>query len=82
MTKIILTGATGFVGGTVLRQAIADPRITEIIILSRRELADKDVKDDAKIKVILQKDFQRYSPELLEQLKGAEACIWCIGGMV
>jgi len=82
MTKIILTGATGLVGGQVLKTAIADARVTSIVILSRRELDDKSLAGNSKVKTIIHKDFQRYSPELMEELKDATACIWCIGGMV
>ena len=82
MSKIVLTGATGLVGGQVLKTAIADDRISSIVVLSRRELPDKSLSDNAKVTVIIHTDFQKYSPELIAQLQGATAVIWCIGGMV
>lgn len=36
--KIIITGATGFVGSEVLRQAFKRPEITSVIVLSRKGL--------------------------------------------
>ncbi|KAI0376393.1 hypothetical protein F5Y04DRAFT_266448 [Hypomontagnella monticulosa] len=77
--KIIITGATGFVGGEVVRQAIADPRISHAFVLTRKPLPDEFSKNE-KVTVIEHKDFSSYPPELLEQLTGAEGCIWAIGG--
>jgi saccharopine dehydrogenase-like NADP-dependent oxidoreductase len=82
MSRIVLTGATGLVGGQVLKTAIADERISEIVVLSRRELPDKSLSENSKVTVVIHKDFQRYPPELITQLQGASAVIWCIGGMV
>lgn len=70
--KVILTGCTGTVGGGVFQRCIAHPSITSIIALTRRPL---DLKD-AKLTNIVKKDFLKYDQDLLEQLKGAEACIW------
>jgi uncharacterized protein YbjT (DUF2867 family) len=38
MTRILLVGATGLVGGLVLTKALADPRITSVVALTRRAL--------------------------------------------
>ncbi|OBT84906.1 hypothetical protein VE02_06543 [Pseudogymnoascus sp. 03VT05] len=37
--KVILTGATGFIGTEVLRQALIHPSITTLVVLSRRALS-------------------------------------------
>jgi uncharacterized protein YbjT (DUF2867 family) len=76
--KIILTGATGFAGGEVLKYLIADDRITSIAVLSRRALKEDQL--NSKVEVIIHEDFLTYHEELVEKLKGATACIWCIGG--
>lgn len=39
MTRLLLVGATGLVGGHVLDQALADPRITAVVAPTRRALA-------------------------------------------
>ncbi|KAI4172371.1 MAG: hypothetical protein LQ343_003630 [Gyalolechia ehrenbergii] len=39
--KIILTGATGFIGGEVLRFALLHPSINSIVVLSRRQLPNQ-----------------------------------------
>jgi len=70
--KVIVTGSTGSVGGAVLQQCIKHPSITSIIALTRRPLEVKDPK----IKTIIHTDYLTYPPELMNELEGAEACIW------
>jgi len=73
--KLIVTGATGFIGNEVLRQCIANPEVTSVLVVSRREPA-KDLMAFPKVKVILHEDFSEWPASLLEQLEGAEGCIW------
>ncbi|KAM3416338.1 hypothetical protein BST61_g7943 [Cercospora zeina] len=73
--KVILTGATGHIGGAVLQRLLAVPTVTSIIVLSRRELTIQD----AKLKTSIIKDFHHYEQDVLDQLAGAEACIWVLG---
>ncbi len=44
MISILLLGATGLVGREVLRQALADPRVTRIVAPTRRALAERHPK--------------------------------------
>ncbi|MCJ1413786.1 hypothetical protein MMC32_000111 [Xylographa parallela] len=76
--KIILTGSTGFIGNEILHQCVNSPDISSIVALSRRELP-KDVTSNAKLEVIILKDFTTYSDDVLKRLAGAEACIWALG---
>ena len=73
--KVILTGATGFAGGQALKACIADSSVSEVVALTRRELAP-EISSNAKVTVIIHKDFSEYSDELLGELSGAEVCIW------
>ncbi|KAI1381201.1 hypothetical protein F4677DRAFT_119348 [Hypoxylon crocopeplum] len=77
--RVIITGATGFLGGEVVRQAIANERITQIFILTRKSPPD-ELSKSTKVTVIEHSDFSIYPPKLLAQLAGAEGCIWAIGG--
>lgn len=72
--KLILTGATGFVGGEVLRQALADPSIEAVTVLTRRPLA----LSHPKLVSIAMPDFLDYSG-LQPGTLAADACIWCLG---
>lgn len=73
--KVILSGATGFIGSNVLKRLLDLPSVTSIIALSRRNLDTTDPK----LHVVILKDFLKYDDETLAQLSGAEACIWCLG---
>jgi nucleoside-diphosphate-sugar epimerase len=73
--KVVLTGVTGFIGSEVLTQCRADTTITSIIALSRRPLSE-DITKDPQVEVIIMEDFTTYSKKVVEQLEGADACIW------
>jgi hypothetical protein len=70
--KIILTGATGRIGGAALQSALSNPAVTTVVVLSRRDIGVQH----AKLQTIIKKDYTQYTPEELAQLEGAEACIW------
>ncbi|KAJ7504311.1 hypothetical protein B0H11DRAFT_1981622 [Mycena galericulata] len=74
--KIILAGATGFIGTEVLAQCLRNPVITSIVVLSRRPLPGIISAHPDKVHVIVMKDFKAYSTEAVKQLEGADACIW------
>ncbi|CAM1510849.1 Fc.00g083620.m01.CDS01 [Cosmosporella sp. VM-42] len=79
--KVIVTGATGMAGKEIVKQCIADARITKVVILTRRAVS-MDVESHPKAEVVMHQDYSRYSDELLRRLEGSEACIWAIGGRV
>jgi uncharacterized protein YbjT (DUF2867 family) len=71
--KVILTGCTGFIGSEVLSQCLAHPGISNIIALSRRPLPQYS---DPKLKVVILQDFTKYPDSVLEEVRGADGCIW------
>jgi uncharacterized protein YbjT (DUF2867 family) len=73
--KVILSGATGFIGSEALRQCLKSSSITSVVVLSRRNLEDS-VTSNPKLKVIIMNDFTAYPETVLKELAGAEACIW------
>lgn len=74
---LILTGATGLVGSGVLHHMINTPAVTAVSVLSRKPVPQAE--GHAKVKVIIHDDFNSYPTELLEQLRGAEGCVWAQG---
>ncbi|KIW72628.1 hypothetical protein PV04_00810 [Phialophora macrospora] len=94
MVHLILTGATGLVGSSVLSHVLSlpptsKPVIDKLSILSRSTSipwlsatpppGTPTTNTHTKIEVIEHRDFSTYPPELLERLKGADACIWALG---
>jgi len=76
--KVILTGVTGFIGHETLLQCLASPDITSIVALSRRALPDNISKSE-KLQVVMVPDFMNYTPDIIKELAGADACIWNLG---
>ncbi|KAK4192865.1 hypothetical protein QBC35DRAFT_483622 [Podospora australis] len=77
--KVIITGATGLVGSALVRECLNNNAISHAFILTRNALP-KDISANAKATVILHDDFSVYPKELLDQLAGAQGCLWSIGG--
>jgi uncharacterized protein YbjT (DUF2867 family) len=73
--KLIVAGATGFIGSHVVKQCISNPAVTSILVVARREPAT-ELSASPKVKVILHQDFSDWPSSLLDQLEGAEGCIW------
>jgi len=74
--KVILTGATGRVGGEILDQLLLHPDVSAVTALARRELAITH----AKLTTRSHRDFSTYGDELVASLEDHHACIWALGG--
>ncbi|OQE47180.1 hypothetical protein PENCOP_c001G01962 [Penicillium coprophilum] len=76
---LILTGATGLVGSSVLDAMLKNAAVSKISILSRSPVRMAEDAKDPRVHVIAHKDFESYKPELLDQLKDADGCVWALG---
>ncbi|KAI6780507.1 putative nucleoside-diphosphate-sugar epimerase protein [Emericellopsis cladophorae] len=76
--KVIISGATGLVATAVVQQSLAHPKISKVIALSRRAVELPDNADSSKLKQVLVKDYNEYPDHILEELRGAHACIWTV----
>lgn len=78
--KVIVTGATGFIGSHIVAACVASPDISSVVILTRRSVVENEndaaLKTSPKVTEIIHDDFSEYPPSLLERLKGAGGCIW------
>jgi uncharacterized protein YbjT (DUF2867 family) len=72
--KVIITGATGMVGKGVLIECLEDPKVTEILSISRRKLDF----DHPKLKELIHSDFSEFG-SVKDQLAGYDACYHCMG---
>ncbi|KAM0503471.1 hypothetical protein ACHAO3_006773 [Verticillium nonalfalfae] len=72
--KVLLTGATGSVGGAALRACLAHPAITSIVAVQRRALP-ADLASNPKITTVILRDFASWPDEVLQAHKDAAAMI-------
>ena len=86
MVHLILTGATGLVGSSVLLHVLSLPpttSITRLSILSRSPVplatSAKRMNTTTEIEIIDHKDYLSYPPEVLAKLRGAKGVIWAQG---
>jgi nucleoside-diphosphate-sugar epimerase len=73
--RIILTGATGFVGGEVLKQLLAEEAIRGVTCLSRRSVGIQQPK----LTTVLHTDFTHWPTDLARSLAAHDAVIWALG---
>ncbi|KAK3378982.1 hypothetical protein B0T24DRAFT_674813 [Lasiosphaeria ovina] len=75
--KVVLTGATGYIGAELLNQLVQHPEVTSVVVLSRRQL--QPTPASPKVAVVIVDDFLNYGPAVLQAIAGAQACIWSLG---
>lgn len=85
--KLIVTGATGFVGGEVVRLALQDKSISSVVALTRKAVpVPKHVgpeADTSKLKSVILEDWENpYPDDVVEQLKGADGCVWFVNPLL
>ncbi len=72
--KTILFGATGMVGQGVLRECLADPEVTQVLVIGRGTTG----QNHPKLREIIHENFSDFSP-IESQLSGYDACFFCLG---
>jgi uncharacterized protein YbjT (DUF2867 family) len=77
--KLIVAGATGFVGREIIRLSLKRPDITEVIALSRTSMSQpypEDGADVSKLRNVIVKDYGDYPDRIKNEFARADACIW------
>jgi uncharacterized protein YbjT (DUF2867 family) len=72
--KILIFGATGAAGGSILRVALASPSVDQVRAITRRTLGITHPK----LREIRHADFVDYAA-LTGEFSGVEACLFCLG---
>ncbi len=74
MKNIIITGSTGMVGKSILLEALADKRIDNILLITRKsiEVIHKKIKE-----ILIDKYTEL--PEHINKFNGFDACFHCMG---
>ncbi|KAF7374642.1 Succinate-semialdehyde dehydrogenase [Mycena sanguinolenta] len=76
--KLIVAGATGFVGQEVIRQSLRNPDIKSVVALTRRPVTAPAGTDASKLKNVVVKDYDQYPDEVKKEFAEADACIWTV----
>ena len=72
--KAIIFGTTGMVGEGVLHECLKHPEVESVLVVNRRSCGI----DHVKLTEIIHQDFHDLTP-ISEQLKGYNACFFCLG---
>ncbi|KAI1388549.1 putative nucleoside-diphosphate-sugar epimerase [Hypoxylon trugodes] len=80
--KLIISGATGFLGTELVRQSMSNRKITSVVALARKPVPVPgglaEDADTSKLKSIVVESYDKYSEEAKREFASAEACIWTV----
>ncbi len=74
MKKILITGASGMIGGLILQHALQDDNVGDIIIFGRKLIR----VDDPRVTEIVPKDFSNYENQG-DAFSNVDAAFFCLG---
>lgn len=72
--RVLLFGATGTIGGAVLRACLKDPAVDKVVSISRKEPAESGPQ----LEVVIAHDFHDLSAHG-SAFQGIDACFFCLG---
>lgn len=72
--KVLVFGATGGAGGSVVRACASSPAVSEVRAVARRPLTFVHPK----LRVVIHGDFLKYAA-IENVFAGVDACFWCLG---
>src|SRR5687768_14247382 len=72
--KVIITGATGMVGEGILFECLQNPKVSEVLVISRRHYE----LQDPKLRELIVPDFFQLE-KFADEIKGYDACFFCAG---
>lgn len=78
--KVLIVGPTGFIGSSILRRCLLNPRITTVVAVTRRRLPDE--LGGRKLRQVIvreEQDWLEWRDERnLKEFEDASACIWSV----
>lgn len=72
--RVLILGATGMIGQGVLRECLADPDVTSVLVAGRTPLG----QTHAKLSELIISDLSNWTSHET-QLAGIDACFYCLG---
>lgn len=74
--KLIITGASGYVGSEIIRQCLQSPQVTSVVAVSRKPIPAPDSSVSARLKSVVVENYGNYTEDVKTAFEGASACIW------
>ena len=78
--KLVIAGASGFVGTELIRQSLKRPDISTVIALARKPVSAPDDLGPhvhpSKLRSVVIDDYGSYPEDVRTELAQADACIW------
>jgi uncharacterized protein YbjT (DUF2867 family) len=71
---VLLFGATGAAGGSVLKVSLASPAVGQVRAFARRPLASVHTK----LRTVIHEDYLAYE-SVRNEFRGVDACFFCLG---
>jgi len=72
--RVLILGATGMIGQGVLRECLADPAVTSVLVAGRTSLG----QTHPKLTELIKSDLSSWV-DVEAQLTGIDACFYCLG---
>ncbi|RXG48647.1 hypothetical protein VDGE_08954 [Verticillium dahliae] len=76
--KMIVTGASGFVGSEIIRQCLQNPKMTTVVAVARRPVSVPDDTPASKFRSVVVSNYDNYPEDAWKEFSGADACIWTV----
>ncbi|KAH7210857.1 uncharacterized protein BKA55DRAFT_744271 [Fusarium redolens] len=77
--KLIVTGASGYVGSEIIRQSLKLSQVTSVIAVSRKLVSPPAGTIPARFESVVVQDYGSYPDHVRDAFHGADACIWTVG---
>ncbi|CEI60167.1 hypothetical protein FVEN_g6351 [Fusarium venenatum] len=77
--KLLVAGASGFVGTEIIRQSLQLPQVTTVVAIARKPVSVPDGADPARFKNVVVKAYGDFLSCVADEFKDATACIWTVG---
>ncbi|VUC26786.1 unnamed protein product [Clonostachys rosea] len=78
VTMLLICGGTGYVATELIRQGLALPQITNLVVLSRRPVTVPDSANASKLKQVLIDKYDEYPENVKKEFVGVNGCIWTV----
>ncbi|KAF4445860.1 NAD(P)-binding protein [Fusarium austroafricanum] len=77
--KLIVIGASGYVGSEIIRQSLKLPQLTSVVAVSRNSVSPPAGTTPTRFESVVVEDYGSYPEHVRAAFHHADACIWTVG---